>query len=119
MKIGHLELPVSDPMRSLKFYTEILGFKLEANQGDRFIWLKSGGLTLLLRPGKPAAREFNVAHNICLYVSDERMAAADLAAKGVEVTQFESCHHFRDPDGHWFQLANPGEDHTQDAASGA
>jgi len=119
MRVGHSELPVSDPMRSMKFYTEILGFKLDTNQGNRFIWLTSGGLTILLRPGKPVAREFDAAQNICLYVADERKAAGELASRGVVVERFETCHHFRDPDGHWFQLANPGDDHSQNAASGA
>ncbi|HRJ79895.1 MAG: hypothetical protein HPKKFMNG_02816 [Planctomycetes bacterium] len=119
MKAGHIELPVKDPVRSMKFYTEVLGFKLDVNQDNRFIWLTSNGYTLLLRSGKPVVGEFNASPNICLYVADSARVARNLAAHGVQVLEHSSCFHFRDQDGHWFQLANPGEDHSQDAASDA
>lgn len=119
MKAGHIELPVSDPVRSMKFYTEVLGFKLDVNQDNRFIWLTSNGYTLLLRPGKPATGDFSASPNLCLYVADVAGAVRRLAAHGVQLIEHSSCIHFRDPDGHWFQVANPGDDHSSDAASGA
>lgn len=39
MKLGHVELPVHEPLRALGFYRDVLGFELEVNQADRFIWM--------------------------------------------------------------------------------
>lgn len=43
MMIGHVHLKVSDLERSVKFYTEVLGFDLTARMGDSAAFLSSGG----------------------------------------------------------------------------
>lgn len=108
MEFGHLELPVSDPLRSLDFYTQVLGFRLESNQADRFIWVTRGRLELLLRPGETGG-----SHSIVFYTDDPAAEAEALRARGADVTLRSNCYHLRDPDGHEFQVVNPHEDHSE------
>ena len=56
MKAGHVEIFVSDPAAARVFYEDVLGFEVVAVQGERFVWLRSGGREFLLRPGRTAAR---------------------------------------------------------------
>jgi catechol 2,3-dioxygenase-like lactoylglutathione lyase family enzyme len=98
----------------MRYYVEVLGFALVANQGDRFIWVQCGESEVLLKPG--AHHEplpFEAAPCIVLYTDDLDAQRAALAARGVEMEQHGNCHHFQDPDGHWFQLVDPREDHSQ------
>ncbi len=113
MQVGHVELPVRDALRSARFYTEVLGFTLEANQADRFVWLTSGQLTLLLRPGFDGAPENDLsAVNLVLYTDDVPGARARLEDADVAWSERANCLHFRDPDGHWLQIVDPHEDHS-------
>ena len=116
MHVGHLELPVRDPMASLAWYTDVLGFELEVNQGDTFIWLVCGGTTVMLRPsgeGRPVVSpDPDAAPNVVLYTTDLDATSKRLAERGVELERRDRCFHFRDPDGHWFQLVDPGDDHS-------
>jgi catechol 2,3-dioxygenase len=41
--IGHAHLVVSDLERSLKFYRDILGFKITSRIGDSAVFLSAGG----------------------------------------------------------------------------
>ena len=111
MEFGHLELPVSDPLRSLDFYTRVLGFHLEANQADRFIWVQRAGLVLLLRPGEPGG-----GHSVVFYMDDPAAEAEAMHARGAEIELKANCYHLRDPDGHEFQFVNPHEDHSEGGA---
>lgn len=114
MQIGHIELPIRDPAASLAFYEGVLGFRLEANQGGRFLWLSSGDVVMLLRPGPPrSAGGQDDSPNVVLYTEDLEGALARLVAAGVPTTLRGTCHYFQDPDGHWLQLVNPGDDHSQ------
>ncbi len=113
IRAGHVELPVSDPMASLLWYTETLGFHLEANQGDRFIWLTLGGFSLLLRPGVALTSDDDSAVPcIVLYTSDLVATSATLEKRGIDFIRDGNCLHFRDLDGHWFQLVDPEDDHS-------
>jgi catechol 2,3-dioxygenase-like lactoylglutathione lyase family enzyme len=113
MQIGHVEIPSSDPMASLAFYRDMLGFQEEVVQAERFVWMTSGEVVLLIRPGFESAPENDLAgHNLVLYSSDLEGDAARLREKGVTFTERASCLHFRDPDGHWLQLVDPGGDHS-------
>ena len=107
MRFGHLELSVSDPPRSLEYYTEALGFRLVDNQADRYIWIERGGLTILLLPGQGGGRACAVFYTATL---DEEVAA--LRERGVELEFRANCYHFRDPDGNEFQLVDPEADHS-------
>ncbi|MEW5992479.1 MAG: VOC family protein [Chloroflexota bacterium] len=113
MRVGHVEVPVSEPLRSLSFYRDVLGFALEANQGDRHLWLANGEFVLLLRPGFAGAPNDDVAGiNLVLYTDDYSAAAARLRERGVAFTERANCLHLRDPDGHWIQIVDPSDDHS-------
>lgn len=46
MKIGHIELFVTDVGHARQFYEEVLGCELVAVQAEQFIWLKLGDAEL-------------------------------------------------------------------------
>ena len=111
--LGHIELPVRDPLASLAYYVDTWGFELVANQGDRFIWVKKGSIELLLRPGSPfPGPSHKDSINFVLYSDDVVRDVAAATARGVSFTKRANCHHFRDPDGYWWQLVDPGADHS-------
>jgi catechol 2,3-dioxygenase-like lactoylglutathione lyase family enzyme len=114
MRIGHLELFVSDPQRSRAFYEDVLGFEVETVQaGGSFVWLKLGESSLLLRPERDspeAAAYRNAACAIVLYTDDlparmEELRGRGLAFRGTDGSP--GCPTFTDPDGNWFQLVDP------------
>jgi catechol 2,3-dioxygenase-like lactoylglutathione lyase family enzyme len=115
MKFGHIELLVRDPHASTQFYCEVLGFEVEAVQGESFIWLKKGAVEVLLRPGKNhplAARYEDAPVGFVLYTPNLAESLAHLEAAGVVIkgtVDSENCFTFTDPDGNWFQLVNPND----------
>lgn len=50
IRFGHIELFVASPQESKRFYRDVLGFEVTVEQGEDFIWLKSGEVEILLRP---------------------------------------------------------------------
>ena len=111
MQLRHLEMFVKDPVASLPFYRDGLGFEVEEVQDGRFVWLRSGGASLLLRPGMnaPAPDAYQSAPiAIVLYASDIEAARRRLEDNGVIIRGDDGpgCLTFTDPDGHWFQLVN-------------
>ena len=107
MKLGHIELEASDPPASLRFFVEVLGFTLVANQNDTFIWVEKGGTEYLLRP------RGDYPLPCFVYYADDPGAEADRLGKaGVTVERKGNCHHFVDGDGNSFQIVNPGDDHS-------
>jgi catechol 2,3-dioxygenase-like lactoylglutathione lyase family enzyme len=116
LKLGHMELFVSDPARSGDFYRDVLGFELLAEQGADFIWLKSGDREILLRraPAISQARTYQEsAIAFVLYTDDLPATLAHLKSRGLLPTGADGgpkCPTFTDPDGHWFQVVNP-KDH--------
>lgn len=118
MRFGHIELFVADPVRARDFYVGVLGAELEAEQGPKgqppvFIWLLLGGATILLRPGAPREhQEFSKsAADYVIYCDDVEEQAGEWRARGLKFAGNDGpgCLTFRDPDGHWFQLVNPGD----------
>jgi catechol 2,3-dioxygenase-like lactoylglutathione lyase family enzyme len=115
MRFGHLERFVENPLLSKDFYTDILGFELVAVQGDQFVWVKLGDTELLLRPGKNPMRSETyqgAANALVLYTDDLNQTAQTLRERGLEFRGTDGsdrCLTFTDPDGNWFQLANPNE----------
>lgn len=116
MKAGHIELFVSSPLESLKFYCEILGFELVENQGDQFIWVKSGEVVILFRPAKgkkiKGSNYGESSFGLVLYTDNlddqkEKLKKLGLVFKGTDGS--DRCLTFTDPDGNWFQLVNPNE----------
>ena len=112
MKLGHIELFVRDPLASKEYYESVLGFEVAAVQGQDFVWMKSGGIEILLRKGNPpgSAAYESASHGIVLYTDDLVKASDKLSQRGVQLqpmTDSDNCLAFTDPDGHWFQLVNP------------
>ncbi|MCC6573038.1 MAG: VOC family protein [Planctomycetes bacterium] len=114
MRINHIELPVSDSQASKRFYIEKLGFKLEGDNDGKYIWLSLGDVTVLLRPGKPQRLPFEQTHNIVLCTDDLGGTHKKLAARGVAMKKGGNVYYIQDPDGHWFQLVDPKQDHSRD-----
>ncbi len=84
-----------------------------ANQGDRFIWVQCGGTEILLKPGDGhEPRPFEASPCVVLYTEELEARRSELTARGVQTEPHGNCHHFQDPDGHWFQLVDPSEDHS-------
>lgn len=114
MHIGHIELFVTDPLRSMAFYRDKLGFSVTTVQAEQFVWLQLGDQELLLRPGKTKSQsttydETNIG--LVLYAVNFPEKMAELQAKGINfVPMSDSCAAFTDPDGHWFQLVDPNHD---------
>lgn len=122
MRIGHTELFVADPLASRDFYVGVLGFELVAEQGPaegppRYVWLSCGDREILLRPAgaRPAdppasyqqARSAIVIYTDALEETTQRLRAQGLVINGEDT----GCPCFSDPDGHWWQIVNPGEEH--------
>ncbi len=113
MRIGHVELPVSDPLRARDFYVDVLGFTHEETQGGRFVWLSLDGRTVLLNPSyAPPGRGFLESPNLVLYAEDLHARVAELRSRGLALEGKPPCFRFRDPDGNWFQLVDPRGDHS-------
>ena len=111
LKLGHIELFVQSPLRSRNFYIDVLGFEHVDTQGTDFVWVKSGAQEVLLRRGENAAPSPDYQHAptaFVLYTDDLPDMRATLEARGV-VFRGEDMGSptFTDPDGHWFQLADP------------
>jgi catechol 2,3-dioxygenase-like lactoylglutathione lyase family enzyme len=108
---------VTDPKRSLDFYTRVLGLKLKANYDDFWIEIEAGNTVLALHGGQkaPAPRDSSAAYSKFSFAVDSvDRAIAHLKAHGVaaeyppnEVApgMFESS--FRDPDGIQFGIYGP------------
>lgn len=116
MKLGHIELFVENSLKSKDFYIDVLGFELVAVQQDQFVWVKSGEMEILLRPGNstvPTEKYESTNAGIVLYTDDVDTTADTLRQCGLTFKGMDgdnSCLTFTDPDGHWFQLVNPDHD---------
>src|SRR5215212_8406941 len=113
LRLGHIELFVRDPLEARSFYRDVLGFEVTAVQG-RHVWLRSGEIEILLRPGNNSHADSYTAAGaaIVLYTDDLPATRALLQRRGVTFSGndgSDKCPTFRDPDGHWFQLVNPAE----------
>ena len=114
MRIGHIELPVEDPGRSARFYVDVLGFEVVAENPD-IMWVGLGELQLQLRRGTPRATVNDLDDmNLVLYSDAPEVELATLIDSGVTISERANCHHFQDPDGYWWQLVDPAADHRAD-----
>lgn len=115
IKVGHLEFYVRNPQRSKVFYRDVLGFEITVEIDPGLVWLEKDGLEILLRRGAgPAAvpRYEDAPAGTVLYTGNLERARAELEARGLEfkgTVDSEKCLTFTDPDGHWFQLVDPGD----------
>lgn len=97
----------------MDFYINVLGFELEENQKDKYIWLKLGEQSVLLRPGNGSRRgdKYSDANTaFVIYTDDVNKTLAEFTGRGLAVKGDDSgCPVFTDTDGNWFQLVNPAE----------
>jgi catechol 2,3-dioxygenase-like lactoylglutathione lyase family enzyme len=112
--VAHFAIPVTDPERSVQFYTEIVGCKfLHALPDKSMTFLDAGGVCVLLikRPA-PVVRELEGSygvHHAFMVAPDAYQAAVDkLRTNGIEIFLEEDRRggvidgpraYFRDPDG--------------------
>lgn len=113
IKLGHIEIFVKDPIKSIEFYEKILGFELTEIQHDKFVWLRSGNYEFLLGPGinNLNAKQYKDSNSgFVLYTDNLEKVKSELISRGLEfrgTDGSDSCLTFTDPDGNWFQLVNP------------
>lgn len=119
-RIDHIELVTADQERSVRFYTEVLSFRVRSRQsvpgGLELVYLDLGGTTIELmtwtqtQPA-PAPDGEHLGYRMMALEVDDMAAALDaLAAKGIECTwgpfvrpAFARAE-IRDPDGNSIEL---------------
>jgi lactoylglutathione lyase len=117
MKVSHVMLGVSDFGRSVAFYRDTLGFKLQ-QQFESFAFFDAGTMTLALSgdiwnyAGKAPG-----AMQVVFGVENVKASYAALREKGVEfvneprnVNGRDWAANFRDPDGHLLSIFGPPGD---------
>jgi len=113
MRFGHIEIFVSDPLRSLEFYKTVLGFEVFDVQAEKYVWMKMGEVEILLRPGMPqeqAKRYEEGGMGIVLYTDGLDATLERMKEHGVDTdpaADSAKCRTFTDPDGNWIQLVDP------------
>jgi catechol 2,3-dioxygenase-like lactoylglutathione lyase family enzyme len=116
MKVSHVMLGVSSVEKSLSFYRDQLGMKVQ-HQIQGFAFLDGGSLTLALSEeiwqsmGKSTG-----AMELVLGVQNVKASYAAMKANGVAfvneprvINGREWAANFRDPDGHLLSIFGPGE----------
>jgi predicted enzyme related to lactoylglutathione lyase len=118
MKLELVPVPVSDVDRSLRFYTEQVGFTLDVDvvpgDGVRFVQLTPEGsaCSISLSSGVPMLEKMAAgsSHGVHLVVEDIEAARAELIERGVAVSEITHVGggvryaDFADPDGNTFLL---------------
>ena len=120
--VAHFSIPVSDPDKSTRFYTEVVGCKfLSALPDKKITFLDAGGVCVLLikRPAPiqkgPAEMSDGVHHAFMVDAAAYEAAKQSLIGKGVEIFFEEDRRggtidgprfYFRDPDGTPLEFIN-------------
>lgn len=107
-------LSVTDLNRSVAFYRDRLGLKLDSTNED-FAFFDAGGFTLALRAGLPKPDKTDLtATEVAFAVDHVKPAHQALRAQGVEfkrdprvITGTTWATDFRDPDGHVLSIVGP------------
>jgi catechol 2,3-dioxygenase-like lactoylglutathione lyase family enzyme len=119
-RIDHIELVTADTERTVRFYTEVLGFKVRSRftvpGGLELVYLDLGGTTVELmtytemQPAPRAEGERLGYRMMALEVDDMQRALDELKAKGIEpswgpmVRPSYARAEIRDPDGNSIEL---------------
>ena len=112
-KVGRVAVPVTDQDRAIEFYTEKLGFTLDADVpvGDSYRWVEvsppGGGTALaIVPPPQSAPDRIGVDTGVILTTDDIDEAHDELKARGVDVDEVSRMGDpvppmlfFRDQDG--------------------
>jgi catechol 2,3-dioxygenase-like lactoylglutathione lyase family enzyme len=114
MRLGHIELFVTDLEASRDFYRDAMGCTVTVESAGRFVWLKSGESELLLRksdqPSPSSERYGGAGPATVFYTEDLPGTLVRLESMGVIPRGYDggdSCPIFQDPDGHWIQVVDP------------
>jgi catechol 2,3-dioxygenase len=118
-RVGHIHLKVADIERSIKFYSEVLGFSLSARYGSGAAFLAAGsyhhhiGLNTWESAGgtPPPTGHTGLYHTAFVYPDRKSLAQALRRAidHGIEITG-QADHganeaiYFRDPDGNGVEI---------------
>ena len=93
-RVGRVAVPVSDQDRAIEFYTEKLGFSVDADIAvdDNYRWVEvsppGGGTTLaIVPPPDYASDRIGIDTNVILTTDDIDEAQAQLSARGVDVDE--------------------------------
>jgi catechol 2,3-dioxygenase-like lactoylglutathione lyase family enzyme len=112
-RVGRVAVPVSDQDRAIEFYTEKLGFTLDADiaVGDSYRWVEvsppAGGTALaIVPPPQSTPDRIGIDTGVILTTDDIDGAHAELSARGVDVDEVSRMGDpvppmlfFRDQDG--------------------
>jgi catechol 2,3-dioxygenase-like lactoylglutathione lyase family enzyme len=113
-KLELIGVPVSDVDRAKDFYVDQAGFNLDhdhaVSEDIRFVQLTPPGSACSIAIGKGLTQlEPGMLDNLQVVVSDVHQARAELAERGVDVSEVDvlpwgSFAFFRDPDGNRWAL---------------
>ena len=120
-RIDHIEIVTAEPERAVRFYTEVLGFKVRSRVavpggGPQLVYLDLGGtmvelITYAQTPPPAAAAGLRLGYSMmALEVEDMDQALAQLKAQGVEPSwgpvkrPSYARAEIRDPDGNAIEL---------------
>jgi catechol 2,3-dioxygenase-like lactoylglutathione lyase family enzyme len=109
-------LGTDDYESSLRFFTEVLGFTVEASGDSQAILRVAPGQQLEIFGKEGRGKELNTPPTIAFEVDDVTEAASALVAGGAElVGDVGSWHghewqYFRTPDGHLFEIKRSAPD---------
>ena len=112
-RVGRVAVPVSDQDRAIEFYTEKLGFTVDADitVDSNYRWVEvsppGGGTTLaIVPPPQSAPDRIGIDTNVILTTDDIDGAHAELQARGVDTNDVSRMGEpvppmlfFRDQDG--------------------
>jgi catechol 2,3-dioxygenase-like lactoylglutathione lyase family enzyme len=112
-RIGRVAVPVSDQDAAIAFYTEKLGFSLDADipVDENYRWVEvsppGGGTALAIVPPPPSARDrIGIDTGVILMTDEIDEAHAELRARGVDTDEVSRMGEpvppmlfFRDQDG--------------------
>jgi len=115
-------LYVDDLARSIRFYEEVMGFRVVNNFDKRGCAMKAGPHQVLLLFKKGASRAIQSPHDgdgelhVAFAIPTAELATWEswLASKGIAIEEKRSWElggwsiYFRDPDRHLLELATPG-----------
>jgi len=117
--IGHVHLKVSDLERSIKFYTEVLGFEVTTRMGKSAAFLSAGGYhhhiglnTWESRGGPVPAFNSTGLYHVAILVPDrrelaraiKRLAEHDWPIDGMADHGVSEAIYLRDPDGNGLEI---------------
>lgn len=116
--VAHFTIPVTDTVRSMEFYTDILGMKpIQVNHERGMVFLDTGGDCVILAKSnaKIDPADHDLHHAFIVDAADYEAAKQTLADRGIDVIWEEDRQggavngpraYFHDPDGNVLEIIN-------------